>query len=243
MPVPDPVDWRPPEPLHRRLLQAAGVPVLAGAAVFVVAVIIAIALVLLRPHSVPVEAGMDAAAHAGLEEPQPGTEQPGGTSAETEPGVDADAARTVFVHVVGEVHEPGVVELPGDARVEAAIAAAGGVTEAAELVGVNLARVVADGEQIVVPDEQAAAEHAPNAGSDTSGGSASSREADSGGTININTADVEALKTLPRIGPSLAERILDWRELNGSFTSVDQLLDVSGIGEKTLEGFRDRVTV
>lgn len=243
MRAPDPVDWRPPEPLRQRVLRAAGYPVLAGAAVFVAAVIIAIALVLFRPHSVPVEAGMEAAAHAAREEFEPGTKASGDASATNESAGDGDAALTVFVHVVGEVNEPGVVELPGDARVEAAIAAAGGVTEAAELAGVNLARVVADGEQIIVPDEQAAAEQTTNAASETSGDPASPGGAASDAIINLNTASAQALETLPRIGPSLAERILDWRELNGTFTSVDQLLDVSGIGEKTLEGFRDRVTV
>lgn len=238
MPAPEPHDWRPPEPLRRRLVRAAGYPVLAGGAVFAVAVIVAIALVMFRPHepSADVDAGVPATTA-----PLTGTPAPDSlaTGSMADPDGGAETASVVFVHVVGEVHRPGVVELSSGDRVEAAIAAAGGATERAELSGVNLARAVSDGEQIIVPDESGAAEAeaqgAPGAVSD------SAPEGDT--LINLNTADAAALETLPRIGPSLAQRIIDWRSANGTFSSVEQLLDVSGIGEKTLAGFRDRVTV
>ena len=232
MTAPDPHDWRPPEPLRRRLVRAAGYPALAGGAVFAVAMIVAIALVMFRPHDPPAEAGVEIVATTA---PPTGTLTTDATAAPD----GAEAGAVVFVHVVGEVHRPGVVELSPGERVEAAIAAAGGATEHAELSGVNLARTVTDGEQIVVPDEDGAAEVEAQGTHGADVGGAPAPDA----LVNLNTADIAALETLPRIGPSLAQRIIDWRETNGPFSSVDQLLDVSGIGEKTLAGFGDRVTV
>ncbi|QIM17424.1 ComEA family DNA-binding protein [Leucobacter insecticola] len=182
-------------------------------------------------------AGIDttsAAAHDGAAE----AAAPGTPSGENEPPADT----VVFVHVVGEVLNPGVVELNAGARASEAIEAAGGATPEAALAGVNLARVVVDGEQLLVPDaEQAAAQRASAAvegGGVTSGGSATQ-----GGLVNLNSADAAQLETLPRIGPALAQRIVDWRQTNGAFSSVEQLLEVSGVGAKILENLRDRVTV
>lgn len=149
----------------------------------------------------------------------------------TEDGVESEAAGDLYVHVLGAVERPGLYVLDLDARLVDAVAAAGGTTDDADLAGVNLARVLADGEQIVVPTVGAA----------------------SGGTgvavppgddrIDLNTADLAALETLPRIGPALAQRILDWRDENGRFASIDDLLAVPGIGEKLLAGIRDGVRV
>lgn len=140
-------------------------------------------------------------------------------------------AAPIFVHVSGAVAEPGLYRLSGDARVVDAVGAAGGFADGADEAAVNLARVVADGEQLHVPvigEVPAPAAAAP--------GSA-------GGVVNLNSADAAALETLPRIGPALAERIIAWRDQNGRFTSVEDLLAVPGIGEKVLEGLRDSVTV
>lgn len=198
------------------------------------AVLVAIVMVWVRPHEPTVET----AAEAQTEAPHP--EAPGATASQGE-GARSGSA---FVHVVGEVADPGVVELNVDARVRDAIDAAGGPTKSAALAGVNLARLVVDGEQIVVPDAAGAELGAPGAspGGGVSAPGSGSRTPD-GALVNLNAADATALETLPRVGPALAQRIIDWREANGSFASVDQLLEVSGIGEKTLEGFRDRVTV
>lgn len=144
----------------------------------------------------------------------------------------------VVLHVVGAVVDPGIVELPLGSRVVDAIAAAGGPTDDADLAGVNLARTLVDGEQLRVPQVG----ELPPAGSGGAGG-AGSTGVGADGRVNINTADVAALETLPGVGPAIASRIVAWREENGPFRSVDELGAVSGIGEKTLDGMRDQATV
>ena len=146
----------------------------------------------------------------------------------------------VVLHVLGAVVEPGIVELPPGSRVVDAIAAAGGPTDEADLAAVNLARLVADGEQLRLP----AVGEAPAAGAPGSGGAgAGSPGGTADGRININTADAAGLEQLPGVGPAIAARIIAWREQNGPFRSVDELTAVSGIGEKTLDGLRDQATV
>lgn len=133
----------------------------------------------------------------------------------------------VIVHVVGAVQHPGVIELPENSRVLDALELAGGATKEADLTGINLARIVFDGEQIVVP---LPGEMPPP-------GSAGAVDA----PVSLSRADQATLETLPRVGPATAERIIAWREKNGPFLSVDDLLAVPGIGPATLEGIRDRV--
>ncbi len=139
-----------------------------------------------------------------------------------------EARPTILVHVLGAVVAPGLYELREGDRVVDAISMADGLAEGADAAGVNLARPLSDGEQLVVPVVGAAPEPGVSAGD---------------GRVNLNTADAAALDTLPRVGPAMAERIIAWREANGGFTSVEDLLDVSGIGDATLEGMRDLVTV
>lgn len=145
---------------------------------------------------------------------------------------EGDPSGELYVHVLGAVEKPGLYVLDLEARVVDAVAAAGGTTTDADLTAVNLARVVDDGEQIVVP--------VAGATSDAPGGVALPPGDD---RVDLNTADQAALETLPRIGPALAERIIAWREENGRFASVDDLLAVPGIGEKLLAGVRDGVRV
>lgn len=230
---PEALSWRPRPTFRERALRAVGVPAAVGGALFAAAVIAGIVIVLVQPHepdALPDVSGSAAEAGAGAETGL-------GGAAGSEGSAQAEQER-LLVHVVGQVREPGVVELPAGARVRDAIAAAGGATEAAVLTGVNLARAVGDGEQVVVPDAEGAAAIAATGGGASVGGSAGTD-----GIVDLNAADAAALETLPRVGPALAERILEWRAVNGRFASVDQLLEVSGIGAKTLEGFRDRVRV
>ena len=144
----------------------------------------------------------------------------------------APAPASVYVHVFGAVVRPGLYRLDDGARVVDVIASAGGLAPDADESAVNLARRVSDGEQLRVPvigEALATGETAPGVASD--------------GRVNLNTADVSALDTLPRVGPAIAERIIQWREDNGPFTSVDDLLSVPGIGDKMLASLRDLVTV
>ncbi len=161
----------------------------------------------------------------------------GSGGAHPDDGASVVEARVVLVHVAGAVANPGVVELAEGARVLDAVARAGGAADDAELTAVNLARVVVDGEQIVVPrvGEVPATAPGPSAGGAASSGAA--------GLVNLNVADATTLETLPGVGPAIAARIIAWRDENGPFRSVDELLAVSGIGEKTLDGFRELVTV
>jgi competence protein ComEA len=161
-----------------------------------------------------------------------------------ESGAAGDAlldAEVVVVHVLGAVREPGIVELPIGSRVVDAVAAARGPTDDADLAGVNLARVLVDGEQLVVPRMGEVPAVGANGGA--GGASGSSGATDAQGRVNINLADASALEALPGVGPALAGRIIAWREQNGPFRSVDELTAVAGIGEKTLAGFRDQATV
>lgn len=135
----------------------------------------------------------------------------------------------IFVYILGAVQRPGLYELSEGDRAVDAVAAAGGFVETADRAQLNLARFVVDGEQIVVPVVGEVPVAAP--------GTTSS------GLVNINTADGATLETLPRVGPAMAARIIEWRETNGRFTSVDDLLGVTGIGDKTFEGLKDLVTV
>lgn len=184
------------------------------------------ALWLLRPPAEPVEVALPFAST---------TSSPAATStSSTEPA-------SLVVHVAGAVMLPGVHEVPAGSRVADAIAAAGGLAPGADEARINLAAPVADGERIYVPvvgEEPPAAVVGSSGGSSAAGGATAS-----GGPINLNTADEVALDSLPGVGPATAAAIIEHRERIGGFTSVEQLLDVRGIGEAKLEQLRDLVTV
>lgn len=156
----------------------------------------------------------------------------GATSEVARPSAGASATPfaggAVFVHILGAVERPGLYELREGDRAIDAVAAAGGFTDVADQAQLNLARFVTDGEQIVVPVI-----------GEVPAGSTVAAD----GRVNLNTADAAALDTLPRVGPAMAERIIAWREENGRFTAVEDLLGVSGIGDKTFEALKDLVTV
>ncbi len=140
----------------------------------------------------------------------------------------------VYVHVAGEVRRPGLLMLPGGARVAAAIARAGGPTSRAQLAAVNLAQRVIDGQQVVVP-RVGAAPIAPSP--DAAAAVPGAPEA----PISLATATQEQLEELDGIGPTLAERIIEMRDASGGFRSVDQLQEVEGIGEKRFAALKEAV--
>ncbi|WP_285724592.1 ComEA family DNA-binding protein [Psychromicrobium xiongbiense] len=189
-----------------------------------------------------VAVGVPAPGSSGASTPGPGDTSPGATEGQA----------TVVVHVAGAVTNPGVVTLPEHSRVYQAIAAAGGATPEAAPGTLNLAAVLTDGEQILVPtQDQVARGEVPSTmspggtgGTPGAGGSGNSGSSgNSGKKVNLNTAAVEELATLPRVGPVLAQRIVDWRQQHGKFRSVQDLDAVPGIGPKLLESLTPLVTV
>ena len=155
-------------------------------------------------------------------------------SSDASPSASASAAGDLVVDVEGKVKRPGIVSLPAGSRVHEAVAEAGGVRGKVDTSTLNMARLLTDGEQILVGVE-------PVAGASASG-SAPAGTGSAGARISLGTATLEQLDTLPGIGPVTAQAILDHRSEHGPFTSVDDLLDVKGIGEATLADIRDRVT-
>jgi competence protein ComEA len=153
----------------------------------------------------------------------------------------------VIVHVAGAVRRPGVYRLAGGARVADAVERAGGATRRADLGGVNLAAKLEDGRQIVVPLRAPAGASAPASGATVTGarglGSGAAGAAAPAAPVNLNTATPEQLDTLPGVGPATVQKILEYREQHGGFGSVEELGQVSGIGEKRLAALRDQVQV
>ncbi|MGH8921114.1 MAG: helix-hairpin-helix domain-containing protein, partial [Actinomycetes bacterium] len=151
------------------------------------------------------------------------------------PGSSPIAAPELVISVVGRVARPGLVRLPDGSRVADAVDAVGGVLPDTDLMGLNLARRLSDGEQLMVgvtPPPGQPVDGVPvgaPAGTDPA--------------VNLNTATVEQLDTLPGVGPVTAQRILDWRVAHGRFTSVDQLREVSGIGQARFAQLKDLVRV
>ena len=215
-------------------------PRVAAAAVTVLVLLAAVVagrtLLAAPPMVVPAASGSTGSA----EGPAP----PSGAGAEPAPAADpvpsprpeATGAPDVVVHVVGQVVAPGLVHLPAGSRVADAVAAAGGATAEADVSGLNLARVLVDGEQVLVPRPGEAAP-VPAAPAPPDGGTSPA------GPLDLNTADLAALDALPGVGPVLAQRILDWRAEHGRFSTVDELAEVSGIGPRVLDGLRDLVRV
>jgi competence protein ComEA len=161
-----------------------------------------------------------------------------GGSLPTVSGAPSSSGDSVFVHVLGAVRNPGLFELGNGARVIDAVSAAGGFTDDAEQGGVNLARIMADGEQIVVP-RIGEAPPAAVAGPTGSGAAA----APPGAKVSLNSGAAADFETLPRIGPAMAQRIVDWRTANGRFSRIEDLMNVTGIGQKTFDSLKDLITL
>ena len=246
---------RPPGPrilTLPRALQGARVSGPAAAAlgmalvVLVAAVVLGVRVAWAKASSAPERVGSSAvsagggSALASRASAPSGFGSPATTRGTGGPGGLPSGPQHLLVHVVGQVKRPGVVLLRPGARVRDAVAKAGGTLPGADLAAVNLARVVVDGEQVRVPrpGEAVSAPDVASSGSDGAG-----TPGGAGGLVNLNTASESALEELPGVGPVLAQRIIDWRTEHGRFTSVDELAEVSGIGEKMFAQLQGKVTV
>jgi competence protein ComEA len=226
-----PAVWVPvPESLRGRIALGPG-------QVAVVAVLVAVGLVLTCWWLVR-SGGREVGAPASVTTPR------GALATPVDPGGGASPASGAFrgsaapagkvvVDVAGKVRHPGIAVLHQGARVIDALRAAGGARPGVDLGGLNLARVLTDGEQVVVGGGVAPG---PVAGAPSDGSPVA-------GLVNINTADETALESLPEVGPVTAQAIITWRSQHGAFTAVDQLLDVEGIGDATLAKLTPYVTI
>lgn len=140
----------------------------------------------------------------------------------------ASKNNVIMVHITGAVNHPGVVTLNQDARLVEAIEAVGGLTESADVNTLNLARKIKDEEKIYIPMVGEVTE---------------STAADETKKININTASLEELKSLPGVGDVIAQGIIDYREKNGGFKQLEELKDVTRIGDKIYEGLTDSISI
>jgi len=228
-----------------------------GVAVLVVAVVTGAWLLASRPRPVDVSGdptpiagatpprGSAAASRADAPATGAGAGAGSGAAPAGEPAPASSSSEDVVVDVAGKVVRPGLYHLKQGARVADAVSAAGGPRHGVDLTSVNLAARVSDGQQIVIGLPAGAVPAGAGAGTADSGSPAQGGAGGAGGgaPVNLNTATLEQLETLPGIGPALGQRILDFRTTHGPFSSVDQLNDVSGIGEVKFAGLKGLVTV
>ena len=169
--------------------------------------------------------------------PRPSTPIVVSTPLPTPTSLPTTTPAPIRVHVSGAVRQPAVYELPVGSIVQDAVNAAGGPASDADLDHINLALELRDQQQVYVPRQGETDPPPVVSGGESDGGGAA------GALININTATAAELETLPRIGPTTAQRILDYREANGPFATIEDIQDVTGIGPATFEGLKDMITV
>ena len=250
-PAPDRAPGAAPPPGGGGLLGGAvrrgGVPLGAAAAVVLVVAAVVAGVLLRAGTSRPqvVDVGSRSAPATAAAEAPPSELFVGAVSSPVPrtatgavPTDGATAAAPVVVDVVGKVRRPGLVRLPAGSRVADAIAAAGGPTDRAVLPRINLARLLADGEQVVVPDADDPVPSAPPALAATPGVTGPAA-----GPLDLNSATAADLDGLPGVGPVIAGRIVAWRAEHQRFTRVDELAEVAGIGDRMLERLRPLVRV
>ena len=146
----------------------------------------------------------------------------------------------IKVHITGEVLNQGLIELEEGSRIDDAIKVAGNITEFADLSKVNLAYELSDGQKVYIPSIKDESEEYI---SENAGENVIEDEDVKDGKININTADIDLLQTINGVGESLANKITDYRKQNGKFKSIDDLKNVSGIGEKKFESLKEYIVV
>jgi competence protein ComEA len=194
-------------------------------AVIAVVVVLVVGFLVWRSRPRPIEVAPPAAAGSGA------------------PQAAAPSAAGIVVAVAGRVHRPGLVRLPFGSRVADAIEAAGGVLPGTDLGYLNLARKLIDGELLVVGASPAPAPPGAGAGPGGPGPGGGSGPGAGAGPVNLNTATLAELETLPGVGPVLAQRIIDYRTSHGGFRSVEELRRVDGVGDARFAQLKDLVTV
>ncbi len=165
----------------------------------------------------------------------------GNSSAIEEDGISQQEVNStqshLYVDIGGEVMKPGVYEVSDGTRLFEVIDKAGGLTEDADIDGINRAETVQDGQKIMI------GRHGENPDENRDSYSANNVTDSGEGKVNINTADAAALQTIPGIGPSKADRIIEYRESEGKFNEIDDIKNISGIGNKTFESIKEYITV
>ena len=143
----------------------------------------------------------------------------------------------ITVYVTGAVNKPGLVKVPEGARAADAVNACGGLLPTADGEKINMAQSLKDGQQLKVPEKTG------TNGKTDSGKTDKSKGADSGEKVNINTADEKALDTLPGVGPAMAKRIIEYRETEGAFQSIEDIKKIRGIGEAKFAKMKDKICI
>jgi competence protein ComEA len=209
-----------------------------GVAVLVAAVVTGVWVFSSRPHAVAVDSSPSRPDVVPAASPTPAAAASAalGPSPARSPSVAPTSPVVLVVDVAGKVRHPGLYQLPVGSRVDDAVHAAGGPLPGVDLTSLNLAAKITDGQQIAVGAPGAAPGGGPSGGGGATGSVTPS-------PVDLNSATLEQLEALPGVGPVLGQHILDWRDAHGSFATVDQLRDVSGIGDVKFAALRSRVTV
>jgi competence protein ComEA len=207
----------------------------AGVVLVLIAAGVAVLVSAIAPHGVTATAAEPRVVHTESSQTTGAQSNGAQSNGSQSGGTSSPNAPTAFVHVVGQVKNPGLYELPAGARIMDAVAAAGGFTPTADQADLNLAQVIEDGQQIVVAAQGAVSAVGGAPAGATAGATA-------GGTVDLNTADATALETLDGIGPALAQRILAYRAAHGGFRTVNDLQNVTGIGPKKFAAIKANVS-
>ncbi len=158
--------------------------------------------------------------------------------------IDQEETEKIAIHITGEVKKEGLIYLPVGSRVADAIKEAGGETKNADLSQINLAYQLQDGQKLYIPNKnEIISEYIISATGNTESEGSSSNNLKGENKVNINTATQSELDQLPGIGPSIAQRIIDYREENGNFQKIEDVQNVKGIGDAKYEEIKDKITV
>ncbi|MDT4947986.1 MAG: competence protein ComEA [Pseudonocardiales bacterium] len=214
-----------------------------GLAVLVAAVATGVWLMSARPRAMAVSAAAPTVPGSSPLIRSGGSTGPSPTGRVSSPGSVSSSPAVVVVDVAGKVRHPGLYRLTVGSRVDDALKAAGGPLAGVDLSSLNLAAKVVDGQQIAVGLAGAGGGVGGAGGAPPGGGGSAGGGGAAGALVNLNTASLDQLETLPGVGPVLGQHILDWRTAHGSFTTIDQLRDVTGIGDVKFANLRPQVTI